>query len=290
MARSTTLPYAARHVTVDLALRPRSRPGSGRGLLLVTLGEMVWRKQETVWASSLVAALGELGVSENAARKALHRSVASGVLEVRREGREARCLLTTAGKKLLREGSGRVFGFRAESPDWDGRWLVVTVTVPETQRSMRHYLKTRFTWAGLGSPTPGVWITPHVHTPVEAILGRPQPSVEVCSYVGPFGPVGRESAMVKSAWDIAGLEALYREFIASFDGKRPRAGRDVFCAYLNLLQAWRPFPYIDPQLPRQFLPSPWIGKKASELLRQQRESWSAAAMDFWNELQGTSRR
>ena len=281
-------------MTYDILVSQRQSNGSsraavsGRGLLLVTLGEFVWRKQGTVWSSALVGALGELGVSETAARKAVHRSVKSGVLEVRREGREARCRVTAAGKKLFREGAERVFGFRADSPRWDGRWLVVTVTVPESQRAQRHYLKTRFTWAGLGSPMQGVWITPHVDTAVEAIVGRLDLASEVCSYVGPFGPVGREAAMVAAAWDIDALEAMYRDFIQRFDVKRPRSPSALFALYVNMVQAWRPFPFLDPRLPRQFLPRPWIGRRAAELLRHQREAWSGAT-EFWTELQTRDR-
>ena len=48
----------------------------------------------------------------------------------------------------------------ASAHPWDGRWLVLSVPIPETQRQLRHRLRTRLTWLGLGSPTSGLWVTP----------------------------------------------------------------------------------------------------------------------------------
>ena len=38
----------------------------------------------------------------------------------------------------------------ASAAPWDGRWLVLSVPIPETQRRLRHRLRTRLTWLGLG--------------------------------------------------------------------------------------------------------------------------------------------
>lgn len=263
----------------------KNRPDSSLGLLLVVLGEFVWRKQEAAWASAIVAALFELGASENAARKAIQRAAERGLIETRRLGRQAQCTITGAGRQLFREGAERVFGFRGESPNWDGRWLVTTITIPESQRNLRHHLRTRFTLAGLGSPSPGVWITPHVGAAIKPIIKDLGLEDDTCSFIGPFGPAGFEEAMVRAAWDIGGLEQRYEEFIARFKTARPQSHRDVFCAYVNMLQAWRQFPYTDPMLPARFLPRPWIGVRAVNLMHEKRELWSVSAAAFWSELQ-----
>ena len=68
--------------------------------------------------------------------------------------------LSPAGQALLEEGTQHIYGFMGDPLAWDGRWLVVSVAIPESQRRLRHRLRTRLTWLGLGMPTPGLWVSP----------------------------------------------------------------------------------------------------------------------------------
>ena len=88
-----------------------------------------------------------------------HR-VNEGLLTSTRHGRRVLWELTPAGAELLEEGTQRIYGFMRERHPWDGRWLVLSVPIPETQRQLRHRLRTRLTWLGLGSPTSGLWVSP----------------------------------------------------------------------------------------------------------------------------------
>lgn len=269
---------------------PTASVGSAQSLLLMILGELVWRKQDNVWTSSLITGLATLGVTENGARTAIHRANQKGIIQVRKRGREAQCSIGDFGKRIFLEGARSVYGFHAESPDWDGRWLVVLVTVPESQRDVRHFIKTRLRWTGMGSPTPGIWIAPRINRVAIEMLEELDLKNQIHSYVGKFGPLGDEAAMVLAAWNIAEIELLYRGFISRFESLRASTDRDGFRAYINLIQAWRKFPYIDPQLPRRFLPDPWIGRKAAEFFRERHGQWSAAAMRFWREIQRNDNR
>lgn len=262
---------------------------SAQSLLLILLGELVWRKQESVWTSSLLNGLAVLGISENGARKAIYRANQRNIIDLQKHGRETQCSIGTFGKQAFLDGSERVYGFRADSPDWDGRWLVVMVTVPESQRDVRHFIKTRLRWTGMGSPTPGIWIAPRVNRAAIEVLEKLDLDGQIYSYIGSFGPLGDEAAMVEAAWGIAEIEHLYGQFIGRFQSLQPASKRDKFRAYINLIQAWRKFPYIDPQLPHQFLPRPWIGRRAAELFRERHDLWSAAAMQFWLEIQTSGR-
>ncbi|MEJ7704563.1 MAG: hypothetical protein WKF47_13200 [Geodermatophilaceae bacterium] len=47
-----------------------------------------------------------------------------------------------------------MYTFASETPDWDGEWLVLLVSVPETERGLRRRARTRLAWAGFGSPAP----------------------------------------------------------------------------------------------------------------------------------------
>jgi len=132
--------------------------GSARSLLLTVLGEFVHPNGSPVWTATLVDALQVLGVEEKAARQALTRTAAEGMLSSERHGRRVLWSLTPQGHALLEDGTRRIYGFMRERRPWDGRWLVVSVPIPETQRQLRHRLRTRLSWLGLGSPTSGLWI------------------------------------------------------------------------------------------------------------------------------------
>ncbi|HXV93313.1 MAG TPA: PaaX family transcriptional regulator, partial [Pseudonocardia sp.] len=134
---------------------------SARSLLLTVLGEFVLPRQEAVWTQILIDVLGRLGVEQKSARQALARTAAEGLLVSDRAGRRVRWSLTASGRRLLTDGAARIYGFGAAvTRPWDGRWLVLLVSVPESRRQLRHRLRTRLAWAGLGSPSPGVWLSP----------------------------------------------------------------------------------------------------------------------------------
>jgi len=133
---------------------------SARSLLLTVLGEFVLPRPEPVWTQTLIDVLAELGVEQKSARQALARTAAEGLLVSDRSGRRVRWSLSASGRRLLTDGAARIYGFGTRTAAWDGRWLVLLVSVPESRRQLRHRLRTRLAWAGLGSPTPGVWVTP----------------------------------------------------------------------------------------------------------------------------------
>src|SRR6202035_1908490 len=99
---------------------------------------------------------------EKATRQALMRTAGSGWLEPQRVGRRTRWKLTGHAETLLTEGTERIYSFTGVESQWDGRWLLVLARVPETDRRVRHVLRTRLSWAGFGSPAPAMWISAHV--------------------------------------------------------------------------------------------------------------------------------
>src|SRR3954451_13337473 len=132
---------------------------AARSVLLTMLGEYVLPASGGAWQESLIGALGTLGYKTHAARQALARSVSAGWLETSRHGRRARVHLTTATAEALRSGAARIYSF-GEPWEWDGRWLLVVLRVPEERREVRHRMRTRLAWAGFGSVGGGLWVSP----------------------------------------------------------------------------------------------------------------------------------
>ncbi len=228
------------------------------------LGEFVHPRARPVWTSTLLEAMATLGVEEKSARQALARTASEGVLTSIRDGRRVQWSLTAHGETLLREGTERIYGFLRSSHPWDGRWLVLTVSLPETQRALRHQLRTRLTWLGLGSPSSGLWVTP------EAAISRRcarscRPRARRTSsfaWVGPATGIGDERQLLDDAWDLAAVEELYRTFLRLFENRPAETGKGSFIAQVELVQEWRRFPFLDPDLPRELLDHDWPGLRA----------------------------
>ena len=125
---------------------------SARGLLFTVLGEFVLPAGGTAWTSSFIDVFARLGVEEKAIRQALMRTATDGFLVSERVGRRTHWTLTPSAHRLLVEGTERIYGFTGAASEWDGRWLLVLARTPESERPTRHLLRTRLTWAGLGSP------------------------------------------------------------------------------------------------------------------------------------------
>jgi len=264
---------------------PARRPlsNSARSLLLTVLGEYVLPATGPVWTTTFVDVLGGLGVEPTAARQALARTASDGWLVPTKNGRRTQWRLTEAGARLLRDGARRIYGFAPSAEAWDGRWLVLLVSVPERRREARHVIRTRLAWAGFGSPAPGVWICAHAAAEAEAkqVLDDLGLVDDAVSFVGPFGGIGSASELVGRAWDLDAVATHYRTFLDLVDGLRPSAPREKVLAQVRLVHAWRRMPLIDPRLPADLLPPDWIGQTAAETFRHRHDAWSVAAQAAW---------
>jgi phenylacetic acid degradation operon negative regulatory protein len=263
---------------------------SARSLLLTVLGEFVLPCAEPVWTQVLIDVLGVLDVEHKSARQALARTAAEDLLASDRSGRRVRWSLTEQGTRLLSDGAARIYGFGAAAKPWDGRWLVLLVSVPEARRQLRHRLRTRLAWAGLGSPAPGVWVTPDPgkQDEVADVVADLHLTGVTSSFVGPFGAIGSQRAVVEQAWDLAGVESAYEEFLETFAGAEPATAADVLAHQIHLVHAWRRFPFLDPKLPAELLPDRWAGTRAAELFDTLHARWEREARQHWQHLVGTA--
>lgn len=277
MASSGSRPAVSRRREVSYA--------SARSLLMTVLGEYVLPRAEPTWTATLVNGLALFDIEEKAARQALARTAAEGWLSSERVGRRVRWSLTPPGKRLLTEGAQRIYEFGSDGHEWDGQWVMLLVSVPESKRELRHRLRTRLSWAGFGSPAPGVWISPDAGREAEARaivteleVGAPM------SFVASYGAIGDEESMVANSWDLTDLEQRYEGFIDEFSGLAPSSGAQLWHAQTWLVHEWRRFPFLDPLLPAKFLPANWSGSKAAEVFHSRHFEWRESAQQHWDRL------
>lgn len=267
-------------------LRRRSvGPPAARSMLLTVLGEYVLPAQDGVWQETLISALGSLGYKTQAARQALARSVGAGWLRTERHGRRARMHLTEDTREMLTSGAARIYGFGAPR-EWDGRWLLVVVRVPEQRRDVRHLIRSQLAWAGFGSLGNGLWITPHVsrEAEVERIV-RDLSVAELVSFRAEFGGIGDPARVVADAWELAAVAERYREFIERFGRLRVKTPETAFRAQAELVHTWRKFPFLDPDLPQAMLPAGWPRTRAHQVFDERHADWQAPAQAYFHSLE-----
>lgn len=265
-----------------LSRRDTAASSTARSLIFTILGEYVLPAGGAVWTSAMIEAMSRLDVEEKATRQALMRTAADGWLMAERIGRRTRWRLTPNADRLLTEGSERIYGFGARRGSWDGDWLLVLARTPEAERPSRHVLRTRLTWAGFGSAAPGVWISTHAErlTEVERALTEAGLAGEAQIFRGRHAD-GQLPVLVDQAWDLATLERRYEHFIAAFGALSPD---DPLAAMIGLVHAWRRFPWTDPDLPSDLLPSGWPRPRAASVFRRRHAQWAAAATKSWREI------
>jgi phenylacetic acid degradation operon negative regulatory protein len=266
-----------------LSRRHEAGAPSARGMLLTLLGEFVLPGDGMAWTSAVLAAFGRLGVAEKATRQALMRTSNAGWLNADKIGRRTRWRLTSSATKLLTEGAERIYSF-GPAQEWDGRWVLVQVRIPESDRGARHVVRTRLTWAGFGSLGAGLWISPHPARESEAkkVLRDAGVADAAHVFVARRTGIGDTTAMVAQAWDLPAIEAEYEQFTAEF--RAPAAPADVLARQLELVHAWRRFPSVDPALPRELLPPRWTGLAAAQLFAGRHEQWLADSRREWKRL------
>jgi len=255
----------------------RLRPQS---MILTLLGDYVRHAGGCIWIGSLVRILGCLGISPQGVRSAVSRMKQDDLLQSESIHGKSFYSLTAKSTKLLDEGAARIFDFPAPRDPWDGQWHLVTYTIPEVSRDARDQLRRELEWMGFGMLTLALWISPYDHQKEIETLAD---SLDICACVEMFDARHKGFADAKTivarCWDLKSINARYQTFIKKYqplyDKDRLAQGKsnsakpsDHFVRRFNLIHEFRRFPFFDPNLPIDLLPSDWHGAEAATLFHQ----------------------
>jgi phenylacetic acid degradation operon negative regulatory protein len=260
--------------------------GSARSLLLTLLGELVVPAGEPVWTASLLYVLTGLGVSEQAARQAIARASDAGWIAGERFGREVCWSVMPTVTELLEAITARVVSLHPAPERWDGNGIFLFVNVPQEKRAVRKRLYSALGWAGFGNPAPGLWTCPHVDRLDEAKavieeLGLRDSTITAVGQLAGIGLTVPE--IIAQAWSLDDVAARYATLLDTYEGMEPGPGDELLFSYLALVDEWRKFPAMDPQLPRDVLPD-WIGRRAADTFVTLRAKWEPAMRERWAEV------
>jgi phenylacetic acid degradation operon negative regulatory protein len=240
-------------------------------LLLTLLGDYWWQRTESLPSAALVALLAEFGVSDSAARAALSRLTRNRLLVTSRTGKRTFVRLSERAARILDEGARHIFSFGQACAEWDGMWSLLAFSVPEHNRAARDALRKQLRWLGFAPLYDGLWLAPRDQV-AEVIgllagLGIGTATAFRASAVPGTDPDG----LPQRAWDLDDLRARYQAFIGYADQLHGRAlaGQvspvEALIARTRLMDEWRAFPGLDPDLPAELLPDAWPRAAAREV-------------------------
>ena len=262
-----------------------------RAAMLTLYGDYVLPRGGEIGIGSLVELLGNFGLSEQAIRSAVSRMCRSGLLKAKRANRKSYYSLTSEGRSLLTEGTRRIF--RRKESRWDGKWNIVTYSVPERMREARDKLRLELGWIGYGALTEATWISPYDLTgEVKNLLLK----LNIEEYVHIFNTQQGSTdprKIVSRCWNLEKIHRKYRDFLDEYRPKlaelrkRLQAGDTIepsecFVARFNLIHEYRKLPFYDPDLPLGLLPENWLRPQAGALFNEYHGLLSEKANEYFD--------
>jgi phenylacetic acid degradation operon negative regulatory protein len=245
-----------------------SRPGSATSLVRSVIGLYLRRLDGWIASADLIALLEDLGVPTALGRTAIARVKQKKLLFSERNSGAAGYRLGEDAAAMLRAGDRRIFAPRRMAAG--DPWCLLSFSIPEHDRALRHQLRRRLRWIGCGTVSPALWICPaFLSGEVEEILDelslREHSTVFIATDTRGAAPL-RDS--VATWWDLPRIAALHEGFIAEASGllsTSPTDGADAFGRYVRGIDSWRPIPYLDPGLGVELLPTHWAGDRSEQL-------------------------
>ena len=244
---------------------------------LALFGDHVLDRRAAVSTVSVVSALGRLGIGEAAVRTALSRMGRRGLLRTVRQGRQAFLGLTEYGTAVLRDGQRKLDG-EVVDRNWDGRWTLLTFSVPESRRADRHALRTSLGWFGFGPLRSGLWVSTS-DADVSATLAE----LDLLEHAEVFRAEAFRwtdpARIAAEAWDLPAIAAGYENFLSRWaDGGFGHL--DELSRRMLLDAEWLLLIRRDPVLPSALLPDGWPGTRAVQRFRTLRHEWAQRAAEL----------
>ena len=262
---------------------------TSRTLLVTLLGAFARRTGDWMPIKGIVSLLDELGIDESSTRTGVSRLKKREWLTPEKQFGKSGYRLTDHAKASLEAGDKYIWHSRQPADLAEG-WCIATFSVPEQQRAKRHLLRSRLASLGFGNVGQGVWIAPARMAPEAiAVIDGLELTDNTNLLIGRHAGGQDLTRMARESWDLDGIDAGYREFIArhrpGFEGLVRSHGdevppRDAFAHYVRALDDWRVLPKRDPGLPRELLQKDWAGDPATALIEEIVTRLEGAAFSF----------
>ena len=228
----------------------------------------------------------EFDIAPQAVRVALSRITADGWLRNRRLGKKSFYGLTAQGERRMAEAASRIY--KLDNPAWNGKWLIVTYTIPEKRKVVRDKIRRELSWTGFGQLASSVWISPRDLRPqlieiAERYDIAPHLDFFTAQYHGP----AENQRLIDKCWNLDAIQQGYAAFIEVYRSKLDRqflSDEICFCEEIQLIHEYRKFLFSDPGLPDGLLPDTWLGHEAVHIMREYYQHVAPGAHRFFESV------
>nr|WP_255426536.1 PaaX family transcriptional regulator C-terminal domain-containing protein [Pseudonocardia sp. C8] len=211
----------------------------------------------SMWSGGLVSLLGSFGVATVTARITLNRMVHRGLAEPHRNGRTVSYTLTPRTLHLLEDADNRLASLvAADEPPTT--WTLVWHGLPDSRKPERSQFVKQLRFHGFGQMQDAVWAAPRDYLrqvrDYAELLGIAD---AVAIFRARLDDDVVPAALLGHLWQLDELTTRYRRFTEKYRdvGAGARmSDEEAFVACTEMLDAFRSFAELDPELPRQWTP------------------------------------
>ena len=243
--------------------------------------------------AAIVRLLSELECEPSSVRSSISRLKSKGVLVSKKTASGNGYALSENLESHMRVGDERIFSPRPMGVS--DSWLLVSFSVPESERQNRHKIRVGLARIGFGTVGAGLSIGP---ARLEADVVEYIREHQLWSYVELFvcqpSGLGDLQAKVSRWWDLDSLSKEYQAFVDSYQDESTKlqnsfrngsiSTRDAFRLYVPLVTHWRRLPYLDPGLPLELLPANWVGVVARKVFSDLHRLLSSLAAQHFDQV------
>jgi phenylacetic acid degradation operon negative regulatory protein len=252
-----------------------SAPPRSKSLVMTIFGDTIVPHGGTVWLGSLIELLAPLGVNDRLLRTSVFRLAQEGWLAASRDGRRSAYAIAPVARERFERANRRIYAPLATQ--WDGNWTLLLATGGAIDAPARAALRKELLWDGYALVAPGVYGHPLGSTEsladILARLALADKVVALRAAALPGVAARPLRALVDDGWDLSGVIALYRQFIAQFAPlaalleTASLSAQQAFVVRTLMIHEYRRVQLHDPMLPVDLLPDPWPGAAAYQLAR-----------------------
>lgn len=261
-----------------------------RSMIFTIYGDYIRHYGSEIWIGSLIKLLKEFGHNEQSVRAAVSRMNKQGWVEARKKGNKSYYCLTPRGIDRMDEAATRIFKLKQEK--WDGKWTMLTYSIPEEKRAIRDELRKELVWSGFGAIANSCWISPnHLIKQVNALVEKYEISEHVHIFKTEYKGPHENLKLIYDCWNISEINSQYKAFIDFYkekyaiDSAKIQNGKmtiaDCFVERTKLVHEYRKFLFIDPGLPEELLPEKWLGTQAALLFSNYYKELAEPAGEFF---------
>lgn len=232
------------------------------------LYQLMWIGEQVAYPS-----FGKLSTSFEAwtynksLRQTIHRLEEQEFLETHGQSLDQVISLTEKGRRIFAVEHNPETEWARE---WDGKWRMVLFDIPESKNSLRQKLRKILKENQFGCLQRSVWISPRSMDSINDLVRKATPGLASLSLMECRLLRGQSNAeVVKATWDYSRINAGYDAYIQHLSQHRGGwipADADRFIAEEKRL--WEIALKHDPLLPKQLVPSGYLGKKAWRLRKR----------------------